>query len=785
MVRLLVPLASLLVIAAITPPANGAPPAPPDAFTTLLYSAAHVKCGRYTLVASYYKTFIVTRYRISIIKNGKVGLLGRLRITNERPESVELFLRLLCEDMSFDNLHGAATGAEVHQLGMFPLELQSGYFNADDTLDLAAVNQNSHNVSVLPGIPGGSGTAADPWYGSAVNYLAGQRPTVLRSGDFNGDSETDLLTANLGNFIAGGLNLLLGNGDGTFDPPSAVTQAGTTPRGDADIGLLDNDNHLDIAVPDGQNQRIMLLFGNGNGTFDPPVYRSTPGFPGRVRIVDFDQDDTLDLVTTESIALGNGDGTFAAPVSFEGALQPDAVAVDDMDGDDQPDVVVSSLGSNTLAVLRGTGGATVALHRRYAVGKTPERIEIDDLNRDGQPDVVVSSTGTDHFSVLWGEGGGVLRAAVVYPASTSPQAGTQGLALAQLNADSFPDLVAGNGSTEAARLPGGASGFGAPNGMPAQRGSAVVAGRFDADSLIDLAFAPGSGSNDVELRISTGNFGFAAAVGVALPENGATALGLWSLDLDNDQDLDLLTLNQTAGGFSLLRGNGAGAFVAGAAVPSGTRPLGLAAGRVDADLLPDVVVANAGDFGMQNGRVTVHRNNGAGGFLAPLDLLANTSPDAVAIADWNRDGKFDLAVSAEVQQFSWGIRVLLGDGLGGFGTPQPVAMPPDISFVSGVQAVDLNLDQNPDLLAHLAGDQVVLFEGRGDGTFKAGQTIDDGEGAAAVLVGLVDADRRPDLLSAVVAAPGGVTVHWNRSGQVFANGFATGDTTAWNSSSGQ
>ncbi len=347
------------------------------AFQVLLYSAASIKCGEKTLAVSY--PFFPTDaplVRIAVINGGKVAPFGpALASAFDRP-TLEAGLRAICEELLWRGSdRGVTVDPEIHTLGQFPLGVESIYANPDNAPDLVAVNQNSHNVSLLLGIPGGSGTGSDPWYGNATHFPTGTRPQVVRSGDFDGDLKTDLLTANLGNASNGNLTLLYGNGDGTFDPPVALA-AGTTTPTDAAVGLLDADNHLDIVVPDPLAQRVLVLFGNGNGTFDPPAARATPGSPRQVRIADWDDNGTLDLVTNEAILLGSGDG---APDLLAG-LGGDRVIVWSGHGNGTfaPPEIIDAAGGGTLlvglvdadrrldvlsAVQAGEGGVTVLLNR--------------------------------------------------------------------------------------------------------------------------------------------------------------------------------------------------------------------------------------------------------------------------------------------------------------------------------------------------------------------------------------------------------------------------------------
>ena len=77
--------------------------------------------------------------------------------------------------------------------------------------DLAVSNGNTSDVSVLLG--NGDGT-----YQAPINFAAGVRPSSITVGDFNADGKMDLAVANATDNANNGVSVLLGNGDGTFQP---------------------------------------------------------------------------------------------------------------------------------------------------------------------------------------------------------------------------------------------------------------------------------------------------------------------------------------------------------------------------------------------------------------------------------------------------------------------------------------------------------------------------------------------------------------------------------------
>lgn len=192
--------------------------------------------------------------------------------------------------------------------------------------------------------------------------------------DLNGDGKSDVVKLYGASTTAlGGATVLLGNGDGTFQPPVEYP-TGIAPQS-IQIADFNGDGIPDIAVLNlgTSTMSIAVLVGNGDGTFQNPVITNLnlPSLGAQSTMVagDFDGNGRADVaviipqpqVNTSAIAvlLGNGDGTFQAPKNYDSGVFDRELAIGDFNGDGKLDLATKrNDGSNSIAVLLGNGDDT-------------------------------------------------------------------------------------------------------------------------------------------------------------------------------------------------------------------------------------------------------------------------------------------------------------------------------------------------------------------------------------------------------------------------------------------
>ncbi len=376
-----------------------------------------------------------------------------------------------------------------YSAGANPQAVRTADFNGDGRLDLAVANNGDDSVSVLLGNADGTFQPARKFAtGSGPQSLA----VGDFNGDGKLDLVTANKSQRFP--MSGDLSVLLGNGDGTFGPATTVAPASNGTPTSVAVGDLNSDGKLDLVVTSyfltgggpyvgySTTTQVNVLLGNGNGTFAAPfsydqggVYSTSPA------VGDFNHDGKLDVVTANdngsiSMFLGNGDGTLqSATVTFTGMNSSiTSLAVGDLNGDGKLDVATANGGSNNVSVLLGNGNGAFLPAQNFATGASPQSMAVADFNGDGKLDLVTANQGlypaySGSASVLLGNGNGTFQAALNYATGTD----SYSVAVGDFNGDRSPDLAVANAGSNNLSVLLNAGNW---SSTPAQASSFVVSG---------------------------------------------------------------------------------------------------------------------------------------------------------------------------------------------------------------------------------------------------------------------------------------------------------------------
>lgn len=287
----------------------------------------------------------------------------------------------------FGNGNGTFQAPATIRVGFEPNGVAVADLNHDGILDLAVADSEPDvgGVWVVLGRPGGK-------FASPVEYSLAVDAVAVAIGDLNGDGFPDLMVvAGDGRRETAGLVVLLGNGDGTFGD-SQTFSAGANPAAIV-TGDFNGDGKLDAAIADAGGQ-LLLLLGNGDGTFASPVTLAFCNSPLSVVAADFNKDGHLDLATgceaeyEALVLLGNGNGTFQTPVSYALGF-PQGLVAADVNGDGITDLVATTGTPSAFTVLTGKGDGTFQNSGSFDSPLGPMGILSADFNNDGKPDLAI------------------------------------------------------------------------------------------------------------------------------------------------------------------------------------------------------------------------------------------------------------------------------------------------------------------------------------------------------------------------------------------------------------
>jgi hypothetical protein len=332
--------------------------------------------------------------------------------------------------------------------------------------------------------------------------------------------------------------------------------------------------------------------------------------------------------------------------------EPFALTVADFNEDGRPDLAIT--GNVRVYVMLGSGNGTfsAASGSPLPVPSPPyddlgspyagPGLAVGDFNHSGHLGLAVGLFQNEAAATLFGNGNGTFT----YSGTLANAEGMtlMSMAAADFNSDGNLDLVAlggTNGSSPVALLGYSQGAFNGVSQSFEIVGSSLAAGDFNGDGKLDVVTADnnlvgGPGTEQMLLGNGDGTF----TRGSSLNAIGFVTVG----DFNGDGKLDLAVCDTSDNNVTIFLGNGNGEFTtaSGSPIAVGTQPEAIVAGDFNNDGKLDFAIANFGD-----NTVSLLLGNGDGTFTpaSGSPYAVGNGPISLTAADFNGDGKLDLAVA--------------------------------------------------------------------------------------------------------------------------------------------
>jgi len=523
--------------------------------------------------------------------------------------------------------------------------LASGSTNASKFPSTLTINSTTCAISGVP-------TQAMPLTQFTVQLTTNQSNTSTATVSFSVSGSADHLVLFSGNKQNGSA--------GTAMQPlqvQVVDQNGSVYPGGIALRIEDySENQFYGSL----SQTQVTTNGNGIASFSG-YFQSSQTVWGVVPVTSLPGTSLISFTETPNMT---GSGSFGSETTFPAGSSSDdpvSVAVGDFNKDGKLDLVVVNTVSNTISILLGNGDGTFQSQTTYSTGASSGSLQavVADFNQDNKLDIAVTNPGNQNVGIFLGNGDGTFQNQVTYGVGSAQRS----VAVGDINRDGYLDLALTGGSGVSTLIGNGDGTFKAATNWTGTHNfpNSIALGDLNGDGFLDIGVANWS-SSDFSVSLNNGNGTYPSS-----PTNyNTTGAGdgpqnIHIADVNGDGIMDMLvTAENTNQGVCAMLGNGDGTFVNDGGKLSANHFYFFDVGDINGDKIPDVVGFD------DNGTLFLKHGNGDGTFAAGTTIstgvagpgrVSNISKNPIVLADFNGDGKLDIAV---VNNYANNVGILLG-----------------------------------------------------------------------------------------------------------------------------
>ncbi len=540
--------------------------------------------------------------------------------------------------------------------GPFPHGIAVSDYNNDGKVDLAVTSNNLDVVSILTNTSVGPGNIS---FAARIDFATGSAPQDVSDADLDGDGKPDIVVTNYSDNTISVLRNTSVSGTISFAPKTDIA-TGDTPNF-VSVGDLDGDGKLDLAVANAVSETVSLYRNTsvpGNISFAAKLDAPAAG-AFAVALGDLTGDGKIDLAVPDfgssvsvlqNISTGAGNISFSSSLSFTAGSTAQFVTIGDFDQDGKPDLAIANQSSSTISVLRNMGGTVPPAITGFAPANGPvgTSVTISGTNFDPLPLNNIVYFGATKATVT-ASTSTQLTVTVPYGATYQPISVLAGCLMA-FSKDPFVVTFAGGGSFDNCSFEPKVN-FETNDGLSSE----AFFGDIDGDGKVDVITTKRN-ANSISIYRNTSTTGqitsssFAPKIDIITGTSGSANPGPVAIsfgDVDGDGKPDIAVVNYRGGTLAVFRNlSTSGVISLSSRVDFAIGDFGTGGSLrdIDGDGKLDAVVTSFFDG------VSVLRNTATSGiinassFASRLNFATGPNPFHPSTADFDNDGKLDIAV---------------------------------------------------------------------------------------------------------------------------------------------